>query len=215
MDAARRAAVGARDRLVGRLAGTAPDHDMARTRLGAARLSGTDPLIASLLPPDPRPAAVLIGLTGGEEEAGILLTVRAAHLRHHAGQIAFPGGRIEAMDDGPAAAALREAHEEVGLDPGMVEVVGYLPDQLVLTGFRITPVVARIAGPFTARPDQREVQDCFVMPWTQLLDPRSQVEVQRPILGQVLSMRDIHFGSHRIWGATAGILLTLLELARE
>jgi 8-oxo-dGTP pyrophosphatase MutT (NUDIX family) len=214
MDAARRAAA-ARERLVERLAGSAPDHDLARTRLGAARLSGADPLIASLLPPDPRPAAVLIGLTGEADDAGILLTVRAAHLRHHAGQVAFPGGRIEATDEGPAAAAIREAEEEVGLDRRRAEVVGFLPDQLVLTGFRITPVVARIHTPFEPRPDHREVQDCFVLPWAQLLDPASQVEVQRAILGQVLSMRDIHYGAHRIWGATAGILLTLLELARE
>lgn len=214
MSPARRAA-GARERLVERLAGTAPDHDLARTRLGAARLAGIDPLIASLLPPDPRPAAVLIALTGDGAEAGILLTVRAAHLRHHAGQIAFPGGRIEATDKGPAAAALREAEEEVGLDARAAEVVGYLPDQLVLTGFRITPVVARITGRFSPRPDHREVQDCFVLPWERLLDPASQVEVQRAILGQSLTMRDIHFAGHRIWGATAGILLTVLELARE
>jgi 8-oxo-dGTP pyrophosphatase MutT (NUDIX family) len=195
MEAARRAIAGARERFVERLAGSVPDHDLARTHLGAARLNGADPLIASLLPPDPRPCAVLIALTGEGAEAGILLTVRAAHLRHHAGQIAFPGGRIEATDDGPAAAALREAQEEVGLAVGEAEVVGYLPDQLVLTGFRITPVVARIRGSFVPRPDHREVQ--------------------RPVLGQTLSMRDIHYGGHRIWGATAGILLTVLELARE
>ena len=106
----------------------------------------------------------------------------------------------------------------LGPDPlrdDAVEIVGYLPDQLVLTGFRITPVVARISGSFEPRPDHREVQDCFVLPWMQLLDPASQVEVQRPILGQTLSMRDIHFREHRIWGATAGILLTLLDLVRE
>jgi 8-oxo-dGTP pyrophosphatase MutT (NUDIX family) len=207
----------AEGRLIERLRGSAPDHALANTRVGSAKLTGADPLIASLLPADPQPAAVLIALTGQSDgaEAGILLTVRAAHLRHHAGQIAFPGGRIEARDRTPAEAALREAQEEVGLDPKQVELLGYLPDQMVLTGFRITPVVARISGVFTPQPDHREVQDCFVLPWRQLLDPANQVEVQRSILGQAVTMRDIHYGEHRIWGATAGILLTLLEWVRE
>jgi 8-oxo-dGTP pyrophosphatase MutT (NUDIX family) len=204
------------ERLIERLRGSAPDPAHIAARVGSARLTSADPLLTSLLPIDPQPAAVLIALTEQcAEEAGILLTVRAAHLRHHAGQIAFPGGRIEARDGTPADAALREAQEEVGLEPQQTQLLGYLPDQIVLTGFRITPVVARITGTFTPQPDHREVQSCFVLPWRCLLDPASQVQTSRNVLGQQVMMRDILYGEHRIWGATAGILLTLLEWARE
>jgi 8-oxo-dGTP pyrophosphatase MutT (NUDIX family) len=157
---------------------------------------------------------VLVGFIE-REDPGILLTVRAAHLRKHAGQISFPGGRIEASDADPAAAAIREAHEEIGLAPQGVTVIGQLPDQIVLTGFRITPVVARIDASFAPRLDPSEVQELFELPLSQLLDATNHQAYRRNIAGTELDMRDIRFGRHRIWGATAGILLTLREYALE
>jgi 8-oxo-dGTP pyrophosphatase MutT (NUDIX family) len=155
---------------------------------------------------------VLIGLTETGGEPGVLLTVRAPNLRQHAGQIAFPGGAIEAHDAGPAAAALREAQEEVGLSAADAQLIGYLPDQLVLTGFRITPVIAHIAPQFVPRVDQSEVQDVFELPFDVLMDPGSH---RKRRAGSPTSKWPcgIHYREHRIWGATAGMLLSLYELA--
>jgi 8-oxo-dGTP pyrophosphatase MutT (NUDIX family) len=182
-------------------------------RIGAGLEDATDPRLLQLIPGDLRPAAVLIGLLDQESGPGILLTVRAGHLRQHAGQIAFPGGAIDLADAGPAAAALREAWEEVGLVVKDAEVIGYLPDQIVLTGFRITPVIARIAASFAPRLDVAEVESCFVLPFATLLDPANERAAIRSIGGIDLAVRDLQFGEHRIWGATAGMLFALRALA--
>jgi 8-oxo-dGTP pyrophosphatase MutT (NUDIX family) len=203
----------ARDRLVTRLAGSEPDHAASRLRLGTGFAHDMDPRLAALLPTEPKPAAVLIGLTSTEGVPGILLTLRSTALRQHAGQISFPGGAIDEGDAGPAAAALREAREEVGLAVEQAQVVGYLPDQLVITGFRITPVVAQIAPQFVPRLDTGEVQESFELPFAVLMDPANHRETTRRIGDIELAVRDIQFGEHRIWGATAGMLLTLYELA--
>jgi 8-oxo-dGTP pyrophosphatase MutT (NUDIX family) len=202
------------DRLLLRLAGSEPDHRPESLRFGAVLLRGGDERLARLIPSVVRPAAVLIGLKEGDDP-GILLTVRAEHLRQHAGQIAFPGGTIEAGDGGPTQAALREAAEEIGLHSHHAEVVGYLPDQMVLTGFRITPVVARVARDFEPQPDHGEVQEAFVLPLRDLLDPANHRPVRRSIGGVEFDVRDLHYGVHRVWGATAGMLFALYELARE
>jgi 8-oxo-dGTP pyrophosphatase MutT (NUDIX family) len=207
------AALEAFDRLQQRLAGSAPDHRPERVRFGATLLQPGDERLIRLIPPVSRPAAVLIGLQEGSDP-GVLLTVRAEHLRQHAGQIAFPGGAIEPGDNGPAEAALREAEEEVGLHRHEAEVIGYLPDQMVLTGFRITPVIARVAADFVPRPDHKEVQQAFTLPLATLLDPVNHHPVRRSIGGVEFDVRDLHYGVHRIWGATAGMLFALYELAR-
>jgi 8-oxo-dGTP pyrophosphatase MutT (NUDIX family) len=200
-------------RLQERLVATSPQHDAQSVRIGAGQAGFTDPRLLQLIPVDLRPAAVLIGLLEQAGEPGILLTVRAGHLRQHAGQIAFPGGTIDSRDAGPAAAALREAHEEVGLAATQTEVIGYLPDQIVLTGFRITPVIARIAGTFTPRVDPAEVENCFVLPFSALLDTANERSSTRTIGGIDVAVRDLQFGEHRIWGATAGMLFALRALA--
>ncbi|MGC4027948.1 MAG: CoA pyrophosphatase [Steroidobacteraceae bacterium] len=207
------------NRVIERLAGTRPDHRPEHWRIGALQAPQAASLFASsmeaLLLRAPQPAAVLVGMTSRQGDPGILLTVRAAHLRRHAGQISFPGGSIEPGDAGPAAAALREAQEEVGLEARDAEIVGFLPDQLLLSGYRVTPVVARIAGDFEPRYDPAEVQDSFVLPWSTLLDDASLGETVRRIAGREVMTQDIRYGSYRIWGATAGILLALRELVQE
>jgi 8-oxo-dGTP pyrophosphatase MutT (NUDIX family) len=200
-------------RLLDRLATSRPEHDLQSVRIGAGLTDSTDPRLLQLIPPDLRHAAVLIGLVDSTAAPGVLLTVRAGHLRQHAGQIAFPGGVIEAADAGPAAAALREAQEEVGLAAADATVIGYLPDQIVLTGFRITPVVAHIAGSFAPRIDVAEVQSSFVLPFAALLDAGNERQGMRNMAGIEVAVRDLQFGEHRIWGATASMLFALRALA--
>lgn len=201
-------------RLLQRLADSRPYHRLAPAGLGAQFSFAADPRLTALLPATPRAAAVLVGLIeAGPDDQGIFLTVRATHLRQHAGQIAFPGGSIDATDDGPAAAALREAQEEVGLEPASARVLGYLPDQYVLTGFRITPVVAQLPADFTPRLATDEVQASFILPFAVLMDPATERAGTRKVRDIDVAVRDLQFGEHHIWGATAGMLLQLRALA--
>lgn len=163
-----------------------------------------------------RPAAVLVALIDpGEaaEEASILLTVRASGLRRHAGQVSFPGGRIESSDADAATAALREAEEEVGLPVSASQLLGYLPDHAVISGYRVTPVVVRIRSLPPLRPDPAEVQQCFQLPWSRLIDAQYHREVEREVAGQRWQGTDIHYDGHRIWGATASMLMCLRQIA--
>jgi 8-oxo-dGTP pyrophosphatase MutT (NUDIX family) len=164
-------------------------------------------------PREPVPAAVLIPLVE-RRELSVLFTQRATQLRNHAGQISFPGGRIEANDSGPAAAALREAREEIGLDARFVSVIGYLPDHVVITGFRITPVVAFVQPGFELLLASDEVEDTFEVPLSYLFDPANQRLQRRrsPVTGEEAEFREIPFGDRTIWGATAGMLHTLYRV---
>ena len=147
-------------------------------------------------------------------ELTVLFTQRATQLRNHAGQISFPGGRIESADGSPVAAALREAREEIGLAERFVSVIGYLPDHLVNTGFRVTPVVAFVQPDFELLLDAQEVQDTFEVPLGFLFDPANHHRHRRRATGsdEEVEFFDIPFGGRNIWGATAGMLLTLYRL---
>jgi NTP pyrophosphatase (non-canonical NTP hydrolase)/8-oxo-dGTP pyrophosphatase MutT (NUDIX family) len=151
-----------------------------------------------------------------ERDAGpsILFTRRAASLKNHAGQISFPGGRVEPADTGPVDAALRETEEEIGLARSHVEVVGFLPDHLVISGYRVTPVVALVAPGFEIAVDATEVEEVFEVPMSFVLDSRNHVRRVREFDGEQIEFTDFPYGRHNIWGATAGMLLTLYRTLR-
>lgn len=154
-----------------------------------------------------RPAAVLVAVHDGR----VVLTRRSAHLRHHAGQVAFPGGKVDPGDDGPAGAALREAREEIGLDPAQVSVIGHLPLHETVTGFAVTPVLAHVRGAFGPRPEAGEVDEVFTVPLSYLLDTASYRIESRTWQGMRRRYYAVPWGPHYIWGATARILRGLAE----
>ena len=195
-----------------KLAGTTPRHEAADWVLPG--LSAADSAIyRRSLPAAPTPAAVLVPLVE-RERTTVLLTERASGLRTHAGQVSFPGGHIEASDPSPAAAALRETREEIGLEERLVSVAGYLPDHIVITGFRITPVVGFVRAGFQLLPDHQEVQGTFEVPLDYIFDPANLRMERRRLIhsGAEVEFWDIPFEGRTIWGATAGMLLTLYRL---
>jgi 8-oxo-dGTP pyrophosphatase MutT (NUDIX family) len=158
-----------------------------------------------------RAAAVLVPVLDHPGGATILLTQRTETLRHHKGQISFPGGGRDEGDADYAAAALREAHEEVGLDPANVTVIGYLDDYPVLSGFRITPVVGLVRRPFVPVIQAEEVAETFELPLELLL---AENTFERKIMsreGFNVPFFELNYGKYRIWGATAGILWNLRQ----
>jgi 8-oxo-dGTP pyrophosphatase MutT (NUDIX family) len=165
--------------------------------------------VRASLPSRRVPAAVLVPLVERATGLTVLLTQRAATLKDHAGQISFPGGRIE-PDDGDAwHAALRETQEEIGLMPEFVEFAGYLPDHLVVTGFRVTPVVGFVDPAYQLRIAQAEVHDAFEVPLDFILDAANHKARRRSVGGLSIEVHDIPYGDRNIWGATAGMLMTL------
>lgn len=175
------------------------DHTLDDPALGVAMAAGA------------RAAAVLVGLVAYPGEVRVILTQRAASLRVHSGQIAFPGGKIEAHDQSPMAAALREAHEEIGLEPGCVEPLGYLDPYLTGTGFRIIPVVAKVPPSFVLTINPAEVEDAFEAPFAFLMDPANHTRDVREFDGRMRQFYAMPYGERYIWGATAGILRNLYE----
>lgn len=162
-------------------------------------------------------AAVLMPIILRDPAASVLFTQRATTLKHHGGQISFPGGQLEPSDASPIAAALREAREEVGLDPDFVTVIGFLPDHIIGSGYRVTPVVAFVRPGFSLVPDAREVQETFEVPLDYLFDAanfRPRLRQYVPELPPV-QLQDIPVGERNIWGATAGMLMSLYRLCKE
>lgn len=157
-----------------------------------------------------RPAAVLIGvrpgLDGSLTGARVILTRRSAQLRHHPGQVAFPGGKLDQGDPSPEAAALREAHEEIGLEPSSVTLIGRLPDHQTVTGYLVTPVLGLVSGPYHPRCEPGEVAEIFEVPLSHLLDIRNYRIESRHWRGQLRHYYTIPWGPWYIWGATARIL---------
>ncbi|MGB8812031.1 MAG: CoA pyrophosphatase [Paracoccaceae bacterium] len=158
-----------------------------------------------------RPAAVLVAVWDRPYGAQIILTKRASHLKHHPGQIAFPGGKIDATDADPEAAALREAQEEIGLAPAFVQIVGRLSAHETVTGFTITPILGHIRADFRALPEAGEVEEVFSVPLSHVTDiTRYRVE-KRLWRGEMRRYYAVPFGPYYIWGATARILRGLAE----
>jgi 8-oxo-dGTP pyrophosphatase MutT (NUDIX family) len=166
----------------------------------------------------PIAAAVLVGLVLRVEGLQVLLTRRNDGMRHHPGQVSFPGGRMETDDADPAAAAIREAGEEIGLMPGQITPLGYLDPLATITGFRVLPLVAVITPDYVARPDPREVAEVFEVPLAYLLAPENLLRIAIDAGGrprQVLEFVDRGMLGQRIWGATASILFNLRERLRS
>lgn len=157
------------------------------------------------------PAAVLFPIILRDDGQTVLLTQRTAHLRDHAGQISFPGGRVEAEDLSPSHTALRETEEEIGLPRERIEILGFLPEYRTGTGFRVTPVVALVQPPFELQPDPFEVAEVFEVPLAFLLDPANHQQHSLHYRGALRSYFAMPYGDYFIWGATAGMIRSLSE----
>lgn len=170
-------------------------------------------LIAPLVLRTLRPASVLVPVVRRGGGHRVLLTVRSRDLRSHKGQISFPGGRREEGDGSAAAAALREAHEEVGLPPDAVEVIGYLDDYPTVTRYLVTPVVGMVDDGIETRACAREVAEIFEVPLPFVLDRSSYEKKSLTQAGVSVPYLELNYGPYRIWGATAGMLWNLAEKA--
>jgi 8-oxo-dGTP pyrophosphatase MutT (NUDIX family) len=163
-----------------------------------------------------KPAGVLIPLIDhGDSEISVLLTQRSAELNTHAGQVSFPGGRMEPGDADIASTALREAEEEVGIPQAGVSVIGYLEPMPTITGYAVTPVVGLIDGGCELNIDTTEVEYVFEVPLAFLLDSGNHKLVERDLHGSIVSMVEYHFDGERIWGATAFIIEGFLKTIKK
>lgn len=200
----------------------APDPPFDRARFAAA-LHPLDSIprgrgwnhdeVADLLPDANalREAAVLVALVPRPGGVHVLLTRRTDALRHHAGQVSFPGGRIEASDHDAIAAALRETQEELGIAPALVTPLGFLDPLLTITGFRVLPVVAMLDPGYVARPDPGEVADVFEVPLAFLLDRTNLGSLMLELRGRARRVWEYRYPPQRIWGATASMLINLRD----
>ena len=198
--------------------------DALRARFAGTRLPG-DPLDVTMPPGlerwphgmreqlevPLRPAGVLVPIMQHITGLSVLLTQRASHLRHHAAQASFPGGRMEEQDDDVCATALRETHEEVGIDPGLIDVIGFLRTMPTITGFAVTPVVGLITADVDLVIDRTEVDYAFEVPLDFLLDEANDRLVDREWEGRRFKLKEFHYEGERVWGATAYMLLAFRE----
>lgn len=201
-----------------------PDAQFIRERLAGTRLpvdlvseaaARVDPpLLAAWFKQPLRPAAVLVPLCARDGSMHVLLTERTHTVRDHPGQVSFPGGMADPSDPDLVTTALREAHEEIGLQPRDVEVIGYLLPQAVISGYAVLPVVGFYAPEFEPQLDPGEVAGIFEVPLGFLQDPANRVRVDRRRNGVTLPTWEYHYDGHRIWGATALMLQLLLERLR-
>lgn len=159
-----------------------------------------------------KPAAVLILVINQRDAPTVLFTQRTAHLTDHAGQISFPGGRVEAGDRDPFHTALREAEEETGVDATRIDIIGTLPQYTTGTGYLITPVVGWLEPPVVYQPDPTEVEECFEVPLEFLIDINNHHLETAMYKGRMRSYYALPFGHRYIWGATAGMLVTLTRV---
>lgn len=189
--------------------------DLAR-RLSAAleASAGNIPLLTGDMgfapPRDPVPAAVLVAITDGARP-GLILTRRRDSLRTHAGQVAFPGGRIDPEDASPEDAALREAWEEIALDPARAEIAGRLDPYVTVTGFGVIPVLAVVPPGLPLHPHEAEVAELFEIPLDHALDPAHHILMEREWQGRMRSYYVIDWPGQYIWGATAGMIVNLSQ----
>jgi len=158
-----------------------------------------------------RAAAVLVPVVDHGEEASVILTKRTEKLRNHSGQVAFPGGRIDAADPSPEFAALRETQEEIGLGSDRIEIVGRMPDYVSGSGYRIAPVLGIVRPDFHLRLNPHEVDVAFEVPLRFLMDPANHHQGSRMWHDRKWVYYDMPYGGQRIWGVTAGIIRTLYE----
>lgn len=166
--------------------------------------------LADLLPPGPPvEAAVLAGIVPRPDGAQVILTRRTETLRHHGGQVGFPGGRTEPGDRDAVAAALRESQEEIALLPTQVQVLGYLDPFVTITGYRVMPVVAVIDPAFVAVPQPEEVAEVFEVPLDYLMQPDNLRQIEMDVGGRIRHVMEYGWPGQRIWGATAAILYNL------
>ena len=181
-----------------------------RLRDSLAASSDADLLTGDMLEHDPHegtPAAVLIAVTD-RPDPGVILTVRREHMRTHAGQVAFPGGRLDPGEDA-VEAALREAHEEILLHPAAVEIIGTIEAYRTVTNYRVTPVIGAIPPDLPLEPHEHEVADWFEAPLHYLLDPRKQQCKSALFQGRERHYYEINWNERRIWGATAAMIVNL------
>ena len=168
--------------------------------------------LQDMLTRDLAAAAVLIPIIRRQESLSVLLTERSPDLKHHAGQISFPGGRMDPDDADICATALRETQEEVGIDPADVEIVGYLDPNPTVTGYAVTPVVALVELRRELIIDPVEVKSAFEVPLPFLLDEANQESAEREFEGVMVPIAEFNYGQYRIWGATAGMLIEFRKI---